>query len=354
MYKEEKEGLENQEQQGLENQEEQSNQGIDMEKLSQPEGFDDDNYSDEDMRIPTAEEVSGQSSENIDNQEGTQDSSQELTKLDEMKSTWKEMFGDNEFPEDATEEDYDEMNQFFAEEKFKQEKDKYLSDLPEEVLAIIEANRQGVDINEYMKNMYENGSNISDDQILFNDLKERYPNASEEQLNNIIGEMPKSMKDLELMNAKANHESRQKNFIENQKARQAEAQRLEQEKMQKQIDADISENIATFESLDNALGIKLSEADKNNFKANFREWVTPNPETGVAPLMEKLQSRFSEIAFALMMDGDSRYKSSLSQAKEGVKESWMQKLDDAPTEHRRSGTQDNQIDYDALEAPEGI
>jgi len=118
----------------------------------------------------------------------------------------------------------------------------------------------------------------------------------------------------------------------------------------------IKDTLGSFQKMNDVFGIQLSQSEKADFSENFRYLVTPDEKTGVAPMVEMLQSNenLAKVAY-LLSKGDSKVRQALTNAKEGGKRSFLDKLDPEPRVAKKSGTaQGSEIDLDALAAPERV
>jgi hypothetical protein len=110
-----------------------------------------------------------------------------------------------------------------------------------------------------------------------------------------------------------------------------------------------------FTKLDNIAGLPLDPKEKAEFADTFKYILKRNPDNGLNILDVLLQSNeFLMKAVYLGLKAEPKFRAAITEAKEGVKKTMIDKLDKQPDlgrGHNMSGSP-LQIDYDAIAAPE--
>jgi len=134
---------------------------------------------------------------------------------------------------------------------------------------------------------------------------------------------------------------------------QQQRARAYQEQTQK-IEQEVQDLFARTKNVKEIYGVEVGEAEIDAFNKTFRELVLPDPETGEQAITQLLQSNDDLWKFAFMaIQGDTKLKEALSEAKEGTKNAVFSRLKRNPS---TSGTRNyvpvsNKLDTDKWRKP---
>lgn len=198
---------------------------------------------------------------------------------------------------------------------------------------------------------------MNDRDLLADDMKRHYKDWTDEKVKEVLDKMENAgLLEIEagkLRNA-INHERTQ--MAENARLQTEYALKQQSEQINQERTKQISESLDIINKAENIYGLEFSQAEKQEFGQYFAKMVTPD-ETGMAPMMQALQSNDTLVKIAAMLwKGDDKVRAALTNAKESGKNSVLGKLDPNPHTPPRGGNQNDptKIDYDALSAPERI
>jgi hypothetical protein len=235
-----------------------------------------------------------------------------------------------------------------------------------EVIKMQKAIDAGVDANEYIQKMTDTTSvtNMNANDLVKLSLKQNFgktekrPNGWDDaKIDETIKKMDNSgLLEIEAEKIRTKYVEEKEQLAERMSTEARLAQQEQMNQMHTERESQIKNTLGEFSKMNDVLGIQLSQSDKSEFAENFRYLVTPDQKTGVAPLVEMLQSNenLAKVAY-LLSKGDTKVREALSKAKEGGKKSFLDKLDPEPRVAKKSGVQNtNEIDLDALAAPERV
>jgi hypothetical protein len=125
--------------------------------------------------------------------------------------------------------------------------------------------------------------------------------------------------------------------------REQQIQQQEYEKQQEEyvsnLRQSINSGVSYFNSLNEIAGVPIGKADKDTFEKDFVHAIMPDPQTGMSPLMNELQSDETLVkVFWFLRNGDNSFKRTINQAKESAKQSATDKLFNAPAIDTGGGT----------------
>lgn len=125
--------------------------------------------------------------------------------------------------------------------------------------------------------------------------------------------------------------------------RQQQLQQQEYEKQQEEyvnnLRESINNGVSYFNSLNEIAGVPIGKADKDAFEKDFVHAIMPDPQTGMSPLMNELQSDETLVkVFWFLRNGDNSFKRTINQAKESAKQSATDKLFNTPAIDTGGGT----------------
>ncbi len=271
----------------------------------------------------------------------------------------KEKFTDFELPADVKPETYaDALLQFVEAKTQKQE----LNPVLEQINAQI---ARGIPVEEAI-NKYQETNNflsMSPEQRMFVHMKnelgktEDNPNGLDDEA---IRDRVKRLNDVGMLELqdKQIRDSYQSRMTEKQQA----AERIAYEQYMAQFQAeekqrmDIADlSLQNFKKLDNIAGIPLTQSDKQEFDDTFKFITKRNPNDGLSILDALLQSNdFLMKSVYLGLKAEPKFRAAITEAKEGVKKTFIDKLDKQPDLGRGQNLSGipNSIDYDALATPE--
>jgi hypothetical protein len=235
-----------------------------------------------------------------------------------------------------------------------------------EVIKMQKAIDAGVDPEAYIKKMTDTSSvtTMEADALVRLSLKQNFgktekrPNGWDDaKIDETIKKMDNSgLLEIEAEKIRTKYVEEKEQLAEKMTTEAKLAQQEQMNQMHQEREGQIKETLGEFTKMNDVLGIQLSQSDKAEFAENFRYLVTPDQKTGVAPLVEMLQSNenLAKVAY-LLSKGDSKVREALSVAKESGKKSFKDKLDPEPRVAKKSGTHNaSEIDLDALAAPERV
>lgn len=128
------------------------------------------------------------------------------------------------------------------------------------------------------------------------------------------------------------------NMEREQQARQQEYEKQQQEYVNN-LRESINNGVSYFNSLNEIAGVPIGKADKDTFEKDFVHAIMPDPQTGMSPLMNELQSDETLVkVFWFLRNGDNSFKRTINQAKESAKQSATDKLFNAPAIDTGGGT----------------
>lgn len=150
----------------------------------------------------------------------------------------------------------------------------------EEIQEVLRIKSEGKSVKEYYKSL----SSVSDDELVKEELKRRFPKSSPEVIEDMIqGLKEKNQYASFLESVKQQLQEEEKKRYEEEIKRKAEEERLLQEEMERRHD----EFVNYLEQLDNLYGVPLTDKMKNTiYKIAVEE-----DETGMTYLEKALQSR---------------------------------------------------------------
>lgn len=198
---------------------------------------------------------------------------------------------------------------------------------------------------------------MDDRQLLAENYKQHYKDWSDEKVKEVLDKLDNAgMLEIEagkVRNAINQERSQlaESTRIQNEQAFKQESERINQERTKQ-----ISESLDIINKAEHIYGLEFSQAEKQEFGQYFAKMVTPD-ETGMAPMMQALQSNDTLVKIAAMLwKGDDKVRAALTNAKESTKAAVLDKLSPNPQGPPKGGNQGDptKIDYDALSAPERI
>lgn len=153
-------------------------------------------------------------------------------------------------------------------------------------------------------------------------LKNEYNFDDAKITSHIAAYKEKGLLDLEADKARSIIDNAQKQY----QARESQIAETRRVQHQQTIQREADEAINFFNKQENVSGIPISKADKDEFATYFKKIATPDAN-GKIPIAEYLQSNenLAKVAF-LIMKGDVKFKSQLTNAKESTKKALEDKL----------------------------
>lgn len=263
----------------------------------------------------------------------------------------KEQYPDWEIPEGINEENYLDV--------YRQVTQPQQQQIHPDLLKMQEALNSGVELNELVQRMNDsNVSSMTDRDLLAANYKENFKNWDDGKISQVLDKLDSNgMLEIEATKLR-NAMSQQDNRVVEQMTAQRQSEYQEQ---LKQMDAEravqINESLDIINKAEDIYGLPISQAEKSEFSQFFSELVTPDAKTGVAPMMDMLQSNETLVKVAMMMwKGDEKVRGALTNAKESGKNAMLGKLDKKPQTTPRGGNAGDptKVDLDALSAPERI
>lgn len=293
---------------------------------------------------------------NSQGQQGTQNQNQSQEVQDHywMKpfEQLKEANPEWEIPEGITEENYlDYLKSVLTPQEQQQR------ELHPDVLAMQEALDNGASFEQVMQGMQARNdiSAISDRDLLSANYKHHYKDWDDKKVNSVLDKLDNAGM-LEIEAGKLRNAINEQRTLEQTQASEAERTRVEEQNKQMNAERDkqIKESLSFINDANEVYGLQISPSEKQEFGQYFSQLVTPD-DTGVAPMMQMLQSNETLVKVAMMLwKGDEKIKAALTDAKESGKDAILGKLDPKPSGPPKGGAQNDptQIDFDALAAPE--
>ena len=205
-------------------------------------------------------------------------------------------------------------------------------------------------------NSRQNTLSLSGKDFLAKALPLEYPDATEDDINELIQEFENAgrVKAEELRmkrDLRQKMDSEQQQYVQQVQQRQTEVI----QKANEQTQAELDKLFAETKNLNEIYGIPISEAEKESFNRTFSE-LARRDEKGEMPLMGLLQSNLDLWSFAyFVLNGNSKIKEALFNAKEGTKAEMWKKLRATPTAGpgKATGTPGpNKPDYSRLKEPQ--
>jgi hypothetical protein len=198
---------------------------------------------------------------------------------------------------------------------------------------------------------------LDDRELLGKNYKEVYKDWTDDKVKEVLDKLDNAgMLEIEAgkLRSAINQERGQlaeRTRVESEAIQKQQSERINQERVKQ-----VSESLEIINKAENIYGLEFSQAEKQEFSQYFAKMVTPD-ETGMAPMMQALQSNETLVKIAAMLwRGDDKIRTALTNAKESGKQAVLGKLNPNPQNPPRGGTQGDptKIDYDALSAPERI
>jgi len=369
----------------------QQGSNIDMDALSTPEGANIEDYKavngssngqetpsvpsglpnldkEIDKALAAAGSTNGRATEShsVADQSGNQSSSQNTSDIPYFHKPFTHLakklgIQDNEFklPDGLSEDNYvDKLTEFIYENT---EFD--TPQLHPEVERINKALSEGVAFDEVIKHYSQVNDviNLDSKELVKSHLKstmgksEARPNGwDDDKIESTITKMDNSgLLDIEAERIRDGIRISRQGYLEQAAQQRASDNQKRNHELAGVREQQISKSVEYLNTLDNIYGVPVSKAEVQEFKDDFRALTTPD-ETGMAPLVQLLQSNENLVKIAYMLTrGDDSIRKALHSAKEGVKKSFLEKLDPEPRLPKRTGTVDpGKIDLDALAEPE--
>ena len=263
----------------------------------------------------------------------------------------KEQYPEWEVPEGITEENYLQV--------YNQVTQPQQPQLHPELQKMQEALNSGVDFNDLVKNYNDSNVNsMSDRDLMAASYKDNFKGWDDAKIASTLDKLEQNgMLEIEATKLR-NAISQQENSVAEQMTQQRQVEYQEQ---LKQMDAErtqqINESLDIINKAEDIYGLPISQAEKTEFSQYFSQLVTPDAKTGVAPMMDMLQSNETLVKVAMMMwKGDDKVRGAITDAKESGKQAMLGKLDKKPRTTPRGGNAGDplKVDLDALSAPERI
>lgn len=198
---------------------------------------------------------------------------------------------------------------------------------------------------------------MDDRQLLENDYKRNYKDWSDDKVKEVLDKLDNAgMLEIEAGKLRNRINEERSQLAENARIQNEQAYKQQSEQISQERNKQISESLDIINKAENIYGLEFSQAEKQEFGQYFAKMVTPD-ETGMAPMMQALQSNDTLVKIAAMLfKGDEKIRAALTAAKESGKQAVLGKLDPSPQTPQKGGSQSDptKIDYDALSAPERI
>lgn len=264
----------------------------------------------------------------------------------------KEQYSDFEIPDDLSKENYlDYLRQVHHHEAYNR--------IHPDLLRMQEALDAGIDFNQVVQSVQESTGTLqlNDVELLKQEYKSVHEDWDDKKIETVIEKLDNAgMLEIEagrLRNRlKKDHASNLDNLKQEELRRSKELEATQVKEREEQI----KDALQSLNGMDNVYGLPISKAEKLEFAEYFKNAVTPN-ESGIAPLMEMLQSNDNLVKIAAMIwKGSDKVKSAINEAKESGKNSIKDKLHSSPNTGYKSGGTGGEptIDFDALAAPERL
>lgn len=228
-----------------------------------------------------------------------------------------------------------------------------------EIQKIQDAINSGVSFDDIAKQFSQKTDLIqmNDRDILAQNYKHHYKEWSDDKVNEVLDKLDNAgMLEIEAGKLRNAINQERSQLAEQERVKNENAFRAQNEQINAERSKQIAESLDIINKADNIYGLQFSQAEKQDFGQYFAKMVTPD-ETGIAPMMQALQSNDTLVKIAAMMwRGDEKIRAALTNAKESGKASVLNKLDQSPNTPQRGGSQNDpmRIDFDALAAPERI
>ena len=271
---------------------------------------------------------------------------------------------DEEFqlPQDINQENYfDKLTEaIYANTEF----DNAPIDLHPDVARLNELVNSGVPFEQAIQefNHIDNLSNLNDYDLVKLSYMHKFgadennPNGwSEEKIDATLAKMEATgMLEVKAEEVRAELEQEKASAFEQMSYEQQLQQQNEQMYLEQVRQKGIKESLEFLNKQNDIYGLPISKSEISEFSNDFAYLVTPNPETGNAPIVDWLQSNenLAKVAY-IMTKGDAKVRQAIAQAKAGAKQSIIDKLDNNPEVPRRTQGQDttNNVDLDLLSMP---
>lgn len=221
----------------------------------------------------------------------------------------------------------------------------------------------GVDPNEYIRNYNQSlqVESMDPQDLVRLSLKQSFgkseqrPNGWDDaKIDSTIKKMDSSgILEIEAEKIKTTYQYERETLSENMSNQRKAFESNEAVRINGERETQINESLAYFNKLNDISGLPLTQSEKESFIVDFKHMITPDPNTGMAPLMESLQSNENLVKVAwLLSKSDSKIREALTLAKENAKNSVYNKLDPEPRLPKRSGpARADEINLDALAEP---
>jgi hypothetical protein len=236
------------------------------------------------------------------------------------------------------------------------------NDLHPEVLKIDAALKSGANFETVVKgyNQLTDIKSLPNKELVTGSLKSSYgkseknPNGWDDaKIADMVGKMEATgMMDIEAEKIRHNIDQQQTNYLSEIKNRQETDRATNLQQMNVERESEIRNTLTTFSKMNDIFGIPLTQSEKAEFAEDLKYLVTPD-DSGAAPVLQWLQSNdnLAKVAF-LMKKGDAKVKEALLNAKNGVKNKFINKLDTEPKlTQKTTPLITPEIDMDALSRP---
>jgi hypothetical protein len=268
-----------------------------------------------------------------------------------------------QLPQDINQENYfDKLTEaIYANTEFEGQQE---SNLHPDVARLNELVSSGVPFEQAIQqfNDIDNLSNLNDYDLVKLSYMHKFgadennPNGwSDEKIEATLAKMEATgMLEVKAEEVRAELEAEKQTAFEQMSYEQQLQQQQEQVYLEQVRQKGIKESLEFLNKQNDIYGLPISKSEISEFSNDFAYLVTPNPETGNAPIVDWLQSNenLAKVAY-IMTRGDSKVRQAIAQAKAGAKQSIIDKLDNNPEVPRRTQGQDttNNVDLDLLSMP---